>query len=70
MAKKKEDKFDKLARLIKQEGEDIRSEIKGLERRMDVHFTGIERRLDNTIQPQLDNHARRIKVLEIKVAQR
>ncbi|MBI2612986.1 hypothetical protein HYW59_04255 [Candidatus Kaiserbacteria bacterium] len=81
MAKKKEDKFDKLARLIKQEGEDVRGEIKseigGLEKRMnekfadvDKRFTGLERRLDNTMQKDLDEHARRIKILEIKMAQR
>ncbi len=91
MAKKKENEFnklakligtqserteEKLARLIKEEGDDIRTElggkiestIKSLERRMDERFTGIERRLDETIQPQLDGHARRIKVLEIKTA--
>ncbi|OGG51612.1 hypothetical protein A3C18_01535 [Candidatus Kaiserbacteria bacterium RIFCSPHIGHO2_02_FULL_54_11b] len=76
MVKKKENEFEKLARLIKEEGEDIRTELKQelgnkidkLERRMDERFTGIERRLDETIQPQLDGHARRIKVLEIKTA--
>jgi len=82
MIKKKENEFDKLARLIKEEGEDTRTELKEelggkidsaiskLDRRMDERFTGIERRLDETLQPQLDGHARRIKVLEIKVAQR
>ena len=72
MTKKKDSEFEKLARLIKEEGEDIRSEIKGeiknLEQRMDIRFTGVERRLDTMIQPQLDGHARRIKILERKVA--
>ena len=63
MTKKKENEFDKLARLIKEEGEDIRTELKeelggkidsaisNLDRRMDERFTGIERRLDETLQP-------------------
>lgn len=61
MAEKKENGFDRLARLIKEEGEDIRHE---LTQKMDEGFSRIERRLDQTIQPQLDDHARRIKVLE------
>ena len=80
MAKKQEDGFEKLARLIKEEGEDIRNEIKaelrseirgevrGLERRMDERFTALDRRLNGTLQPQLDEHARRIKTVERKVA--
>ncbi|OGG51043.1 hypothetical protein A2763_04195 [Candidatus Kaiserbacteria bacterium RIFCSPHIGHO2_01_FULL_54_36] len=80
--RKKEDKFDKLARLIKSESEDIRKEINGelhdelgsvrvsiksLEHKMDVGFSQIKRRLDETIQVQLDSHAGRIKKLETKV---
>ena len=89
MATKKESGFDRLARLIKEEGEDIRNELGGkigslegkvgslegkvgslerkvgsLEKKVDEGFARIERRLDQTIQPQLDDHARRIKVLE------
>ena len=79
--RKKEDQFEKLARLIKEEGEEIRSELKAelggkidkLERKVsegfaavDVRFTGVERRLDNIVQPQLDSHAFRIKTLETK----
>ena len=82
MAKRKEDGFEKLARLIKEEGEEIRSDLKKeisgvngtieqLKRKMDEGFSRIERnRLDETIQPQLDDHARRIKVLETKSLQR
>ncbi len=78
MAKKKESEFEKLARLIKDESEDIRSElgdkidskIDKLERRMDERFTRIDRRLDETIQPQLDEHAHRIRVLETKTGRR
>ena len=74
MVRKKEDGFEKLARLIKEEGEDVRQEIRESEERtkrelrnqMDEGFTAIKRRLDVTIQPQLDQHARRIKDLEIK----
>ncbi len=69
--KTKEDKLDVLARLIKSESEDIRKDMKGglesLERKMDVGFAGVNRRLDTAIQPQLDNHAHRIKKLETKV---
>ena len=85
MAKKKEDKFDMLARIIKEEGEEIRKELQGefkkgfrtLEKKidekadakkMDEGFTEIKRRLDVTIQPQLDNHAHRLKTLEYKGA--
>lgn len=72
MAKKKETEFEKLARLLKEEGEDIRTEIKGeikgLEYKMNEGFTRVERRLDTIVQPQLDNHARRIKILEVKTA--
>jgi len=75
MKRPKEDKFDKLARLIKSESEDIRKELKGsfkvglegLEHKMDVGFSGINRRLDETVQVQLDAHAGRIRKLETKV---
>ena len=69
--RKKEDKFDKLARLIKSESEDIRKDmkdgLKSLEHKVDVGFTQVKRRLDETIQVQLDSHAGRIKRLETKV---
>ena len=73
--RKNEDKFEMLARLIKDEGDDIRTEIKRelreteqrLERRMDEGFASVNRRLDHSIQPQLDDHAHRLKVLERKV---
>jgi hypothetical protein len=75
---KKESEFDKLARLIKEEGEGIRSdvhdqigevrvEIGGLRKEMHDGFGGINRRLDQIIQTQLDEHARRIKKLETAV---
>lgn len=80
MAKKKETEYDKLARLIKQEGEDIRehmvtkgefkSEITRLEKKLDDGFAAIIRRLDNIIQLQLDEHAKRIKKLEAAVFSR
>ncbi len=73
--KTKEDKLDMLAWLIKSESEDIRkdvkdeikSEMKNLKREMDIGFAGVNRRLDTAIQPQLDDHAHRIKKLETKV---
>ena len=75
MVKKKEDKFDKLARLIKQESEDIRTELKTelggkidkLEKKVEEGFARMDRRFDTMIQPQLDAHAGRIKTLETKV---
>ena len=81
MPKKKESEFDKLARLIKDEGDDIRGEISetrtdvgnlrgevsGLRKEMRDGFAGIDRRLDHIIQMQLDEHARRIKKLETAV---
>src|SRR3989344_488920 len=73
-AKKKESEFDKLARLIKSEGEDIRADIADFRkevdlrfRQVDVRFSGIERRLDHIIQTQLDEHASRIRKLETAV---
>ncbi|UVO30311.1 hypothetical protein [Bradyrhizobium arachidis] len=46
---KKESDFDKLARLIKEEGEDIRAEIRneigGLEKKVDAGFARIDREL-------------------------
>jgi len=72
-----------LARLIKEEGEEIRKELradidKGAKEvkeelhgfRKEVHgeFTEVKKRLNITIQPQLDNHASRIKTLEYKTA--
>lgn len=65
---------EKLARLIKEESEDIRSEItkavqtseQRTQRKMDEGFASVNRRLDVSIQPQLDDHAYRIKVLEQK----
>jgi len=76
MVKKKEDGFEMLARLIKEEGEEIRKELKSdfkmeitkLDRKMDEGFAGVNRRLDGIIQPQLDQHAGRIKALEYKTA--
>ncbi|MBI5470192.1 hypothetical protein HY968_02620 [Candidatus Kaiserbacteria bacterium] len=70
--KKKEDGFEKLARLIKEEGEETRAvlrdefktEIGRVERKMDVGFFELKQRLDETVQPQLDEHAHRIKILE------
>jgi hypothetical protein len=81
MPKKKESEFDKLARLITSEGEDIRGEVSklgvhvgnlhtavgGLRKEMHEGFAGINRRLDHIIQMQLDEHARRIKKLETAV---
>jgi hypothetical protein len=79
MAKKKacgkENGFDRLARLIKEEGEDIRTELRGemregfasLERKMDERFTAVQRQLGTIIQIQLDQHAGRIKKLESAV---
>ena len=73
---KKENGFEMLARLIKEEGEETRkevreefktelgSELSKLRRKMDEGFAGVNRRLDETIQPQLDDHAHRIKILE------
>ena len=78
MAKQKENDFEKLARLIKEEGEDIRThtslenqrldkQIGALEKKMEIGFSLITRRLDTIIQMQLDEHARRIKKLETAV---
>jgi hypothetical protein len=71
MPKKKESEFDKLARLIKEEGEDIREEMgsmeKRVERKIDDGFSTVNRRLDQIIQMQLDEHAGRLKKLETAV---
>jgi hypothetical protein len=85
MATTKESEFEKLARLIKEEGEDIRGEISGIgadvgNLRTEVHdqigglrkemhdgFAAINRRLDQIIQMQLDEHAGRLKKLETAV---
>jgi hypothetical protein len=78
MPKKKESEFDKLARLIKEEGEDIRTdmhdqigkvrvEIGGLRKETHEGFAAINRRLDHIVQMQLDEHATRIKKLEAAV---
>jgi hypothetical protein len=75
---KKESEFEKLARLIKEEGEDIRTdvhdqigdvrvEIGGLRNEMHEGFAAINRRLDQIIQTQLDEHTTRIKKLETAV---
>ncbi len=59
---------------MKDEFEAFQAKIETAERRlerwMDEGFTDIKRRLDVTVQPQLDDHARRIKDLEIKVGVR
>jgi hypothetical protein len=67
---KKEDGFEKLARLIQEEGEDVRNELKSLEQKMHEGFSRIDRRLDETVQFQLDEHAHGIKVLEDKALPR
>lgn len=74
MAKRKETEFDRLARIIKDEAEDIRADIADFRkdvdlrfREVDVRFGGIERRLDRIIQTQLDEHASRIRKLETAV---
>ena len=65
---KGESEFDKLARLIKEEGEDIREEMgsmeKRLERKMDEGFSTVNRRLDQILQMQLGVYAGRLKKLE------
>ena len=72
-AKKKETEFEKLARLIKGESEDIREhmatkkDLAALERRMDEKFAVVIRRLDEIIQMQLDEHAGRLRKLETAV---
>jgi hypothetical protein len=76
--KNKESEFEKLARLIKEEGDDIRSDVRdqisgvhveigGLRKEMHDGFATINRRLDQIIQTQLDEHAARIKKLETAV---
>lgn len=78
MGSKEESGFDKLAELIKGESDDIREHINAmetridnrvdlLERKMDSGFAEIVRRLDTIIQMQLDEHASRIKKLEMAV---
>jgi hypothetical protein len=89
MPKKKESEFEKLARLIKEEGEDVRTDVRdqigglrtevhdqigdvrveigGLRKEMHEGFAAINRRLDQIIQTQLDEHAARIKKLETAV---
>ena len=71
MPKNKESEFEKLARLIKEEGEDIRTDVRveigGLRKEMYEGFAAINRRLDQIIQMQLDEHASRIKKLETAV---
>lgn len=78
MAKKKarrgESEFDKLARLIKEEGEEVREHMDEVEKRLNIRMdkleqglTAIIRRLDTIIQMQLDEHASRIKKLETAV---
>jgi hypothetical protein len=68
---KKESEFEKLARLIKEEGEDIRTDVRDqigrLRKEMHEGFAAINRRLDQIIQMQLDEHAARIKKLETAV---
>jgi hypothetical protein len=84
---KRESEFEKLARLIKEEGEDIRTDVRdqigglrtevhdqigevqigGLRKEMHEGFAAINRRLDQIIQMQLDEHAARIKKLETAV---
>jgi hypothetical protein len=68
---KEESEFDKVAGLIKEEGEDIRDEMgsmeKRLERKIDEGFSTVNRRLDQIIQMQLDEHAGRLKKLETAV---
>jgi hypothetical protein len=64
-AEKQESEFEKLARLIKEEGEDIRTDVHdqigGLRKEMHEGFAAINRRLDQIIQMQLDERAARIK---------
>jgi hypothetical protein len=78
MPKNIESEFEKLARLIKEEGEDIRTDVRnqigevhveigGLRKEMHEGFAAINRRLDQIIQTQLDEHATRIKKLESAV---
>jgi hypothetical protein len=71
MPKNKESEFEKLARLIKEEGEDIRTDVHdqigGLRKEVHEGFAAINRRLDQIIQMQLDEHAARIKKLETAV---
>jgi hypothetical protein len=78
MPKNKESEFEKLARLIKEEGEDIRTDVRnqigdvrleigGIRQEMHEGFAAINRRLDEIIQMQLDEHAARIKKLETAV---
>jgi hypothetical protein len=78
MPKNKDSEFEKLARLIKEEGDDIRSDVRdqisgvhveigGLRKEMHDGFATINRRLDQIIQTQLDEHAARIKKLETAV---
>jgi hypothetical protein len=80
--KKKESKFDKLTRLIKEEGEQVRRDLRdqigsfhtevndkisGLRKETHDGFAGVNRRLDHVIQMQLDEHAKPIKKLETAV---
>lgn len=74
MGSKDESGFNKLAELIKEESDDIREHIDSLgnrvdalEKKVDTGVAEIVRRLDTIIQTQLDEHASRIKKLEMAV---
>ena len=83
MVSKKEDGFDRLARMMKEGFDDVetnlrkeihasentlRKEIRDVEERLQYRIakvsTDIYRHLDISIEPQIQNHERRIKRLE------
>lgn len=67
MPNEQESGFEMLARLIKEEGEDVRGEINELRNEVREGFAAVNNRLDAIIQMQLDEHASRIKKLEMAV---
>jgi len=61
------DLLSKFVTATKEDFDDVKTDAEKIERKVDEGFSRVERRLDGTVQPQLDEHARRIKKIETKV---
>jgi len=59
--------LDKLAEMMAHGLDGIHADIKELKKKIDKGFDEVNKRLDTAFQPQLDDHAKRIKKLEEEV---
>lgn len=60
--------IEQLAQMVQRGFEEMKGELRELKNDMEHGFAEVNRRIDSVVQPQLDEHAHRIKRLEERVS--